>query len=428
MTNKINSVLAEVLGKIVPEKEEIFEIERKLKEFLSDFRKKIKKKKIDAEVFVGGSFAKNTIIKKEYYDIDVFLRFDKKYANKDISGITKKILSRTKKVQEIHGSRNYFRVKISQSFFIEIVPVLKISNPKEAENITDLSYFHVKYVNKKTKNKKIFDEIRLAKAFCHANNVYGAESYISGFSGYGLELLIYHYKTFINFIRNMEKIKENEKLVIDIERHYKNKKDILLDINSAKLLSPIIFVDPTYKHRNALSALSAETFGRFKEACKEFLKNPSVKAFEIKKINLEGIKQKAKKNKNELIILKAATDKQEGDIAGSKLVKFCRHLRNEIEKFFDVKDSGFEYSGKKTAIYYFEVRKKPEIIINGPRLKDKENATRFKRNHKSTFSKKERIYAREKINLSIKDFLNKWEQQRKKIISDMSIKELRVIG
>jgi len=311
MTNKINSVLAEVLGKIVPEKEEIFEIERKLKEFLSDFRKKIKKKKIDAEVFVGGSFAKNTIIKKEYYDIDVFLRFDKKYANKDISGITKKILSRTKKVQEIHGSRNYFRVKISQSFFIEIVPVLKISNPKEAENITDLSYFHVKYVNKKTKNKKIFDEIRLAKAFCHANNVYGAESYISGFSGYGLELLIYHYKTFINFIRNMEKIKENEKLVIDIERHYKNKKDILLDINSAKLLSPIIFVDPTYKHRNALSALSAETFGRFKEACKEFLKNPSVKAFEIKKINLEGIKQKAKKNKNELIILKAATDKQE---------------------------------------------------------------------------------------------------------------------
>jgi len=139
MTNKINSVLAEVLGKIVPEKEEIFEIERKLKEFLSDFRKKIKKKKIDAEVFVGGSFAKNTIIKKEYYDIDVFLRFDKKYANKDISGITKKILSRTKKVQEIHGSRNYFRVKISQSFFIEIVPVLKISNPKEAENITDLS-------------------------------------------------------------------------------------------------------------------------------------------------------------------------------------------------------------------------------------------------------------------------------------------------
>jgi len=54
--------------------------------------------------------------------------------------------------------------------------------------------------------KKILDEIRIAKAFCYANNCYGAESYISGFSGYALELLVYHYKSFLKFIKSMVKL------------------------------------------------------------------------------------------------------------------------------------------------------------------------------------------------------------------------------
>lgn len=428
MSSKNDIILKEILGKIQPTSEEMDDIKARMKEFLEAIRSNIKKKNVKAEVFVGGSFAKYTIIKKDHYDIDVFVRFDKKYREKNISGMTKQVLSGIKNVQEVHGSRDYFRIKANHSYIIEVIPVLKVSNPKEAENITDLSYFHVNYINKKIKNKKTLDEIRLAKAFCHANNSYGAESYISGFSGYGLELLIYHYKTFMNFMKAMANANPKEKIIIDIEKEYKNKKNILLDINSAKLLSPIILIDPTYKQRNVLAALSQETFDNFRESCKSFLKNPSAEAFEIKKMNLEEIKEIAKRNNNELIILKATTDKQEGDIAGSKLIKFFRHLKDETSKQFEIKDSGFEYSEKKTAIYYFAVRKKAEIIKEGPQLKDKENVMKFRKMHVSTFNKKGRIYAREKLKFSIKDFLNKWEQRNKKIISDMSIKELRVIG
>ena len=430
MSSTINGILKEITDKIEPTNEEIDNIQMRLKEFLNDFKKNIKKKKIKAEAFIGGSFAKNTIIKKEHYDIDVFVRFDKKYKEKNISAITKKALRGIKNITEIHGSRDYFRVKVNHSIFIEVIPVLKVSNPKEAENITDLSYFHVKYVEKKIKSKKLLDEIRIAKAFCHANNVYGAESYISGFSGYGLELLVYHYKTFLNFIKAMSKadVNDKDKLIIDIEKDYKNKAQILLDINKAKLSSPLILIDPTYKQRNVLAALSQETFNIFKEACKNFLKNPTINAFEIKKLNFEEIKNRAKKNKNELIVLKATTDKQEGDIAGSKLVKFYKHLADEIKKSFNIKDSGFEYSGKKTALYYFAVKKKAEIIKEGPQSKDRENVRRFRKMHSHTFNKKGRVYARDKIKFSMKDFLDKWESKNKRIIADMSIKELRVIG
>ena len=159
---KINSVLKEVLKKVEPAKEDIKLIENSLKDFLERFQRKLKSLRIDAEIFVGGSFAKNTVIKKDHYDVDIFVRFDKKYDNREISNLLAKALKGFKNLTKIHGSRDYFRIKVSPTFFIELIPVKKIKTLKEAENITDLSYSHVKYINKKIKSSKIFDEIRIA--------------------------------------------------------------------------------------------------------------------------------------------------------------------------------------------------------------------------------------------------------------------------
>jgi len=441
MKTKVNQILEQVLKKIEPPKEDLDIIKNSLKDFLEKFDKKVKKLKIDAEVFVGGSFAKNTVIKKDYYDLDIFIRFDKKHKDEEISKLTGKILKeldtqgRTLKnienniftkgnVSVVHGSRDYFRIKISPSFFIEVIPVIKVRNPKESENITDLSYSHVKYIKKKIKSEKILDEIKLAKVFCYANHCYGAESYINGFSGYALELLVYYYKGFLKFIKAISKIKDKE--VIDIEKHYKNKQTVLMDVNSSKLKSPIILIDPTYKQRNALAALSEETLEKFKKVCKKFLKNPSIKAFEIEKINLEKIKKQAEKNKFEFILLETKTNKQKGDVAGSKLLKFYKHLESEIEKFFEIKNKGFNYNGKKSARYFFVIKTKKEILIEGPIIKDKKNIKMFKKKHKHTFEKKSRIYAREKINFNIKKFIDKWKIKNKRKIKEMSIRGLNI--
>ena len=423
---KINSVLKEVLKKVEPAKKDIKLIENSLKDFLERFGKKLKSLKIDAEIFVGGSFAKNTVIKKDNYDVDIFVRFDKKYDNKEISNLLSKALKTFRNLIKIHGSRDYFKLKISPTFFIELIPVKKIKTLKEAENITDLSYSHVKYINRKIKSSKTLEEIRIAKAFCYANNCYGAESYIQGFSGYALELLAYYYGSFTKFASAVTKIKD-EKIVIDIEKHYRNKQVALMDINSSKLDSPIILVDPTYKSRNALAALSDETFEKFKSACKKFLKNPSIKSFEIEKIDLEKIKADAKKNKYEFILIEAKTSKQEGDVAGSKLLKFYRHLSSEIEDFFHVKKKGFNYNGKKAARYFFVVKDKGEIIRAGPYLKDKKHVTKFKKKHKRTFSSKGRIHVKKKINFTLKDFIGTWKTKNRKKIRDMDISGLRVI-
>ena len=57
MSSTINSVLSQVLEKTEPDKEEIEHIREKIKEFFVVFKTNLKKKKIHAEAFVGGSYA-----------------------------------------------------------------------------------------------------------------------------------------------------------------------------------------------------------------------------------------------------------------------------------------------------------------------------------------------------------------------------------
>jgi tRNA nucleotidyltransferase (CCA-adding enzyme) len=428
MVVKVDNILKEVLEEITPDEKELNSIEKIVNEFKVLAENKIKKNKIDAEIFIGGSFAKKTVIKKGKYDVDVFLRFNGKYGDEEISKLAKEIISGLKKewkVSVIHGSRDYFRIDVSPSFFIEVIPVIKVKNLKEARNITDLSYFHVNYIKRKLK-KEMLDDVKLAKAFCHANDCYGAESYISGFSGYALELLICYYKTFSNFLKQVEKIEEKE--IIDIEKKYKNKLEVSMNMNGAKMTSPIILIDPTYKERNALAALSKETFEKFKEAARKFLKNPSKEMFEDKKVDIMKIKKDALKKNAEFILIKVKTNKQEGDIAGSKLLKFYKHFSDDVKKYHDVSEKGFEYDEKKGAIFFLVTKKKKEIIIGGPEEKDIKNIAAFKKLHKDIFVKNKRIFAREKINKNIHEFTEIWTIKNAKKMKEMYIINLEIIN
>lgn len=427
MSKNIDLILKDILEEISVGKKDYLEMEKELNSFLKNLNLEIKKKNISAEVFVGGSFAKKTLIKKENYDADVFVRFDKKYKRDELSLILENILKRVcikYKVSLIHGSRDYFKVFLKKDFYLEIVPVRKINSIREYENITDLSYLHVKYLKKKIKSNKILEEIRLAKAFVLFSGCYGAESYISGFSGYSIELLVLFYGGFEKFLRGI--LKAQEKEVIDIEKLYKNKREALLNLNSSKLSSPIILIDPTYKQRNALAALSKESFEKFKEYAKSFLKTPARSYFIHKKIDLEEIKNKAKKENKEFISIDLFTEKQEGDIAGSKLLKFYKNFIKEISKFYFIFDSNFNYSGEKKGYFYMVLKKKDSIVFNGPPTNEEVSLREFKKIHKNFKIKDKKIFAIEKFNLNFKDFFKIWKKKNSKKIKDMYISKIEI--
>ncbi len=420
MENKINRILKEEISKIKPDKKEIGILKKKAKNFLESLKKELKKGKISASVFLGGSLAKDTIIKRQKkQDIDVFIRFDKKYKDKEISKILERIINKLdyKNIKKIHGSRDYFQIE-NKNIIYEVVPICKISSPKNARNVTDLSYFHVKYVKDKiSKNKQLADGIRLAKSFTYAQDCYGAESYIKGFSGYALELLVIYYGSFLNFIKDIAKTKKRQ-IIIDPEKHYKDKEEIMWELNESKLQSPIVFVDPTYKQRNALAALSEQTFKKFKKAAQKFLKNPSKRYFEKELPN--------KKDFN--FVLQVSTKRQKGDIAGSKLKKFYEFLSKKLERYFKIKKREFLYKeDKNIGEFYFNLEKRDKLIIYGPPITDVHNLARFKKKHPKAKIKNKKAISIEKNNITKKKFIQEVQKKYKDIIKDMGIYKVKIL-
>jgi tRNA nucleotidyltransferase (CCA-adding enzyme) len=411
---------------LMPGKEDIAYLKKETEKLTSLLRDALKRDKISAEVFVGGSYTKNTLIKGKSYDIDVFARFDWKY--EELSPILEKIVKKVAKkgkfkMDKIHGSRDYFRLWEDKKAIFEIIPVTRIKKPKEARNVTDLSYFHVNYVKRKLKGD-IAREVILAKQFCKANDVYGAESYVNGFSGYALECLIIYYKSFEKMLRELGKMKENERLIIDPGKKFKKKSDVLFELNESKLGSPIILIDPTWKERNALAALSRETFRKFQESAAKFLKKPSKEFFVIKEFDASEFKKKAKKGE-QFVSLAIETDRQEGDIAGTKMRKFSNYISKELAKYFEIIDKKFDYKEGKKSDFYIIAKSKKEIIKIGPPIGFEKHAAAFKKENKKVYEKNGILYARIKINFTAKEFLRKLEKNYNRTIKGMGITGLR---
>lgn len=374
-------ILKKVLAEIKPA-----EKPREVKEFIHLLGGRLKKSKIKASVKVGGSFAKNTHLKNKY-DIDIFVCFDLKYREKDISKILKKNLEGLKPAT-IHGSRDYYQIRRGKLSF-EVVPVLKIKQPTDARNVTDFSPLHVKWVEANAQG--LCDDIRIAKRFCQAQKVYGAESYIMGFSGHVLDILVIYYDGFIPLLKAAAKWKQKE--VIDFYNKYRGR--ALEMLNLSKTYGPLIVIDPVQPERNASSAVGQEKFNIFRKAADDFLKKPSLSYFKEKKIDFNAMKRQFGKK---LILIEAIPLKGKLDVIGNKLLKSFEFIKKYQEEF-KVLDSGWSWDMGNKALFWFRVDKEklgPEFFQKGPPLSQAENCRRFRQKHRITFAKGRTLYARTK--------------------------------
>lgn len=351
---------------------------------VSDFLDNMKRYMGDAHMIVGGSIAKDTWLSGSC-DVDIFVKFSyEKYRNRDISKILGERIG--KEGIKVHGSRDYFQIRRGK-FLFEMIPVLDIDDARKAKNITDVSPFHTIWVKKHLKNT---DEARLAKQFCRANGLYGAESYIKGFSGYVLEILTAKYGTFFNLAKEAARWKESA--VVDAGSHYKSKSEVIKKINKAKL-SNLIVVDPVQADRNAAAALSEEKFLRFARLCREFMRNPNDDFFIKKRFSLSDVRREA--GNNSFILLKVWPMEGKRDVAGSKMLKSFAYIRKKlIEEGFKVRKSDWMWEGGYGYFWYYA---KKEILPEnyrhyGPPAKDEKHIEEFRKKWGKVKEKDGRVY------------------------------------
>lgn len=318
------------------------------------------------KVILGGSSAKGTFLKGNH-DIDIYVKFDRKtYSKQNLSEILEKQI----KANTVHGSRDYFQIK-DNNYTIEIIPILEIKNTEHAENITDISPFHTKFV---LKNKKYLNDIMLTKAFAKANGFYGAESYIQGFSGYSLEILTIYYRGFNNLIKNVSKW--GNTVTIDPLKAHKGK----VRLNDSKMVSPIILIDPVQSSRNATAVVSQEKYNLFISSSIKYIQKPRKDFFIIKEFSLNNISKKGN-----FITIEINPLKGKKDIVGSKILKVFEYLSLELKKNdFKILNEGWNFNNK--TILFFDIDKNPlseTIKHKGPPTNNKECFEKFKQTWKN---------------------------------------------
>ncbi len=360
---------------------------KKIDSFIVDINSLLKKAKLKAVCVKGGSVAKGTFLKDDY-DVDLFIKFDyNTYKDKDLSVLLKKALKNLE-LDTIHGSRDYYHFK-TDHFNYELVPVLDLTDPKKAVNVTDMSPMHVVWVKKKLK-KGQEDEIRLAKQFAKAAKVYGAESYINGFSGHVIDVLVIHYGSFQNLLKAASKWKP--KVIIDTEKKLKNP---LFELNKSKTEGPMVIVDPLLSSRNASAAISQEKLDKFIQTAKAYLKKPSEEFFRIKQFDIEDVKKQNTKNKVVIIDITTLTGKI--DVVGAKTLKIYEYFKKELEKHeFQILSSEWKWDKKSKAQIYYVTPKEDlskKSVKKGPPTKLKPAYDNFKKIYDDTFEKNGILYA-----------------------------------
>ncbi len=372
-------LLKKVLADITPDKKKPAAVQQ----FLKAVNAELKKKKIKATAVLGGSFAKNTWLKGDY-DVDIFVKFALQYDDRKLSTLLGKALKKFKPTR-LHGSRDYFWVKNHVKY--EIVPVRDIKKPEQALNVTDFSPLHVNWVNKA--GKKYKQDIMLAKKFCKAQGVYGAESYIRGFSGHVVDILVIHYKGFLPLLKAAAKWKP--KVVIDYHNKYKGK--ALLMMNKSKLHSPLVLIDPVQPERNAAAALKHNQLEAFVSAAKAFLKKPSEQFFVKKETDFTALAKKGT-----LVKIDVTAKRGKEDIVGTKLLKAFEYFRSAFRDFGLI-DSGWEWPTATKAVFWFVIKHKKLSATEeriGPPKSIAIAVQHFKKKHKKTSIKKGRIVAQVK--------------------------------
>ena len=380
---EVKTLLNDVLREIKPKGKEV---EKEVAAMLRRINAQLKKDKLKAKAITGGSIAKGTFLAYDH-DCDIFVQFSKSYGDEDISLPLGRSLKKIfPSLISLHGSRDYYQVRNRLNF--EIVPVLSIKRPEEALNITDCSPLHVAWVKK---FPKLADEIRLTRAFCKANGVYGAESYIKGFSGHVIDIITIHYGGFLKLLEAARKWKD--KTVIDHHNAHTGK--ALKELNSSKLVSPLILIDPVEPSRNAAASLSEEKFRLFIQKAGEFLRHPSKAYFIRPQFSVAMLEKKAEGKR--LLLVKAAPIKGKEDVVGAKLLKVFEFIRDETRKYgFVLHDAGWHWDRKGEATCHYIFDKAPiasSYARQGPPAEMKEHAEAFRKMHKKTFLKDGRLWA-----------------------------------
>lgn len=327
MQKEAEGVIKTVLERVTPDERQRRKIEALAKNLEKRVASSSKEVGVQTDVRVEGSVAKDTWLKMEP-DIDIFMRLPPTIPRNSLGTtclrVARKATKGSKQIQRF--AEHPYLEAIVDGVRVNIVPCFTVRHG-EWLSATDRTPFHTDYMKRRL-TVKMRSQIRVLKKYMKGIGVYGAEIKTGGFSGYLCEVLILHYRSFVNTLGAFATHKG--KRIIDAENHYKNRTselDLLFD-------EPLIVVDPIDKARNVASAVRKQKLYTFVAAARAFLKRPSLIFFYPTKtipLNPEKMRQKMEKRGSSSIFVIFGKVNVVPDVLWGQLYKSHRALKRLLQ-------------------------------------------------------------------------------------------------
>ncbi len=381
MQRTIEEVTREALKRITPSEEERLKIETLAAKLERKVTEASQQLSVESIVRIEGSVAKDTWLSDEP-DIDIFMRVSptipRDSLGKTCLAVARKATEGSQQIERF-ADHPYLEAIVEQTR-VNIVPCYNVERG-EWQSATDRTPFHTDYVNKHS-NTSLKKQIRLLKKFMKGIGVYGAEIKIGGFSGYLCELLILHFKGFIETLKTFASYRQ--RIVIDIEDHYRDRSgDIELLFEE-----PLVVIDPVDRARNVASAVRKQKFYSFIAAAREFLKTPDTMFFFPTKnapLSQSEIKQRLTDRGSTIIAVTFKGFQTVPDVLWGHLYKSQRSLRRLLttNDFVILRDEA--WSDEKTVnMFIFEIEEPrlPKIKKHlGPPIEKERECVSFLQKH-----------------------------------------------
>ncbi|MCD1294696.1 CCA tRNA nucleotidyltransferase [Methanocella sp. CWC-04] len=362
-------ILGEALSGIKPDEEDAETLRAVARDIIKILDTNAKNMGLDVYAVHVGSTARNTWLKGTK-DIDIFLMFPPETPREKLEEYGLK-LARTVSDHcvEKYAEHPYIKT-VFEGVDIDLVPCYRVSDSSRIQSAVDRSPFHNRYVQSHI--GELCDDARLLKQFTRGAGVYGSELKTQGFSGYLCELLVIYYGSFMNVIKSGANLRRG--YVIDVNDHMDH---------FVEHPEPLIVIDPVDPKRNVAAALSEQKFFEFIDACRRFLKSPSMDMFfppGIEPIDDEELKELLKKRGTLLV----AVTFDSPDIVEDTLYPQLRRVEESVvgllerHEFKVYRSGAWSDMDKCAIILEMLVWELPDIERHiGPPVDEKEHSLKF---------------------------------------------------
>jgi tRNA nucleotidyltransferase (CCA-adding enzyme) len=363
-----DELLSDVLASVRPSAEEEGHMRTVAREVIAKVDAMARGLGLDVYAIHVGSTARDTWLRGKK-DIDIFLMFSPDTPREELEEDGLKLARAVSPRYEERYAEHPYVATQYKGLDVDLVPCYRVSDPSRIQSAVDRSPFHNEYVRKRIDG--LSDQVRLLKQFTRGAGVYGSELRTQGFSGYLCELLVLKYGSFAGAVEHGADFRPG--MVIDIEGHADG---------SVEHRDPLVVIDPVDPRRNVAAALSGQKLCEFIDACRRFLKTPSVDFFfpppvePLKKGALEGLLA----SRGTLLVAVAF---KTPDIVEDTLYPQLRKAEGSLEKLLEhheFKAYGHDVwsNGRSAIVLELLVHELPAIERHiGPPVQEREHCEKF---------------------------------------------------